>query len=254
MTIEPKYLMNWYYSKHLTIVLLCLIVTFNLEAQVALSTFIDIGENNVSEGIYVKSSVLGAYQFGETKITAGSQFNLKSNSTNALAGISINVAQEFTIKEFQFEVAGLFLCNPFSEVMHESNWGVLVNVKRTHFMYKLGTSFRTYRITKKASENYDIESNKSLHENWNLMYLVGCNLKPMDSNWNLGVTLTNIDHFLINQETNPMVYLRGTYDVKSSLRLYMETWCKSAGSLNISANNFGFFFRTGVKWNLDLKK
>lgn len=246
--------MNWYYSKQLTVVLLCLIVDFNVNAQGSLSTFLDIGKNNVSEGIYIKSSVLGAYQFGETKITAGSQFNLKSNNTNALAGTSINVAHEFAIKEFQFEVAALFLYNPFSDIMHESNWGALVNVERTHFMYKLGTSFRTYRITKAALESYDIESNRSLHENWNLIYLLAYNLKPMDNNWNIGITLTNMDHFLINQETNPMVYLRGTYDVKSSLRLFMETWCKSAGSLNISANNFGIFFRTGVKWNLELKK
>lgn len=225
-----------------------------MKAQVELSTFLDIGKTNVSEGIYVKPAVLGAYQFGKTKVAAGSQFNLKSNSTNALGGTSINVAHEFSIKKFPFEVGGIFLYNPFSDVMHESNWGVLINVERTHLIMKLGTSFRTYHITKKAAEQYDIDSNKNLHENWNMIYQLGYILKPIDNNWNLGVTVTNMDYFLINQETNPMIFLKGIYDMRSSLRLYTEAWYKSAGSLNISANNFGFFFRTGLIWTLDLKK
>ena len=136
----------------------------------------------------------------------------------------------------------------------ESNWGILANIERKHFTWKLGTEFRTYHVTKEAIENFDIESNKNLHENWNMMYLLGYNLYPADNLWNIGIAITNIDHFIINQETNPMFFLQGKYKVSLPLTIYFESWYKSAGTLNISANYFGFLFRTGLIWELDLKR
>ena len=93
------------------------------------------------------------------------------------------------------------------------DWGILAYLELKHFTFKLGTEFRTYHITQKASEEYDIESNKNLHENWNIMYLAGYNLKPIDNKWNIGIAITNIDYFLINQDINPMLYLQGKYRV-----------------------------------------
>ena len=66
--------------------------------------------------------------------------------------------------------------------------------------------------------------------------------------------MTNIDNFLINQDTNPMLFLQGKYQVTAPLTLYIEPWYQSAGSLNLSANYFGFFIRTGLIWKLDVKK
>jgi len=239
---------------YLIITLIGLIISENLEAQFLFSSYIDAGENNVSDGLYVKTSVLGAYQFASTKIEAGSQFDLKSASSNFYTGTNLKVSQEFMIKGFQFEIQGLLLYNTFSDLIHESDLGIQVNIERRHFTYKLGTEFRTYHITQEAFEKYYIESNKKLHENWNLMYLVGYNLNPIDDIWNIGISITNIDHFIINQETNPMIYLQGKYKVSLPLTLFAESWYKSAGALNISANYFGFFFRAGVLWELDLRK
>lgn len=234
--------------------LLAIFTSVEMHAQGLLSTYIDAGENNISEGLYIKTALFGQYHFVKTRIEGGIQLDVKSANSNFLTGISLKASQEFVIKEFPFEVQGLFMYTPFSDVIHESNWGMLINIERSHFNFQLGTNFRTYRITQKAAENYDINSSRSLHENWNLMYLVGYDLKPEDHTWNIGVSITNIDHFLINQETNPMLKFRGKYAISTPLTIYAESWYKSAGSLNISANYFGFFFRTGLIWKLDSKK
>lgn len=240
--------------KYLIIILSGIIVTLHVNAQVQLSTYIDAGENNVSEGFFIQNSVWGNYHWNKINVTGGGQFDLKSASSNFFTGVTLLVSREFMIKEFPFEIQGLFLSNFFSDLAHEYDWGILANLELKHFTFELGTEFRTYHITRQASEEYDIESNKNLHENWNIMYLAGYRVKPIDCKWNIGLAMTNIDNFLINQDTNPMLFLHGKYQVTVPLTLYIEPWYQSAGSLNLSANYFGFFIRTGLIWKLDVKK
>ena len=218
------------------------------DAQIGLTTYFDLGENNVSEGLYLKSAVLGSYPVKQMRIEGGMQYDLISAGSHFLSGVSLIVGKEMVIKNIQFEVLGLYMNNFFSGLAHESNWGALMNYEQNHFSGKLGTGFKTYEITPKARKRYDIESNTSIHENWNLMYLLQYNLNPKNSKWDLSAAITNIDHFLINQETNPMFNLCGGYNYSRSLSLFIESWYKNAGVLNISANYFGFFFRTGLKW------
>lgn len=246
--------MRTFFLNNLLIIILGLAISLDIEAQGRFSAYIDAGENNVSEGLYIKTSLFGAYQPGKTEIECGTQFDIKSAGSNFLTGLSLSGTREFQVKAFQFEIQGLFMFNPFSDLVHESDLGILANVERKHFAFKLGTEFRTFHITKKASEEFDIVSNKNLNENWNIMYLLGYNLKPIDNDWNCGIVITNIDHFLINQEINPLIYLHGKCNVSSPLTIYIESWYKSAGSLNINATYFGFFIRTGMIWEPGLKK
>ena len=224
------------------------------QSNVHLSTYIDVGENNVSEGFYLKTAILGTYQWGKYFLNAGSQFNLIYSGSKVFTGSKIIGGREFSIKNFDFEIHGLFMYNSISENIFETNWGVLATIDRKHFHYQLGTNFRTYQATKNARKEFDPDSDYKIHENWNLMYLIGYNLKPDDHNWNVGITITNIDHFLISQETNPMIRLHGSYQISDPILLYAESWYKSAGAFNISVNYFGFFFRTGLIWKIDLAK
>lgn len=231
-------------------------ISFNnaLVAQVDVETYFDVGSTNISEGAYIRNALLGAYHFESTKIEVGGQFDLKSASDNFLTGINFRVMQGINIKDFEFEAYGLFVYNPFSDLVHETNWGLLAGVTRSHFTFQLGPSFRTYTITTEARESFDIDENTSLHENWNFLYLASYQLKPAGNKWNAGISVTNMDNFLINQETNPMILLNGNYKVARAMSVYAEAWYKSAGSLNISANHFGYFFRAGLIWELELKK
>ena len=75
-------------------------------------------------------------------------------------------------------------------------------------------------------------------------------MKDRDANWNVGIGITNRDYFVINQASNPMIYLDGKYIIQSQLTLFAEMWLLNAGVMNISANNYGAFLRTGILWNI----
>lgn len=238
--------------------LITLLILINLDllpveqslAQLQLSSFIDIGKTNVSEGTYITSSAIAAYDFGKIEVTVGSQLNIIQSDKQALGSIYLGATHDLKITNFSIKVKGFFMHNPFSRVAKESNFGLATELERSHFIFQLGTNFRYFYISDKAAETYNIESNKSILERWNLMYAIKYRFKPEDHSWNIGAAITNIDHFLINQETNPMISLNGNYRLSQSLELFAETWYKGAGSLNISASHFGYFFRTGLVWKL----
>jgi len=224
------------------------------QSEVQVSSYIDIGENNISEGLYSRSAILGTYQIGKYNMNAGCQLDLKYPGDRIFSGARFSGGRTFSIKNFDFEIQGLFIYSSFSKYLFETNWGILSKMQHRHFYFQLGTNFRGYHLVENAFDQYDQGINNKIRENWNVMYLIGYNLKPLDHKWNAGITLTNIDHFTINQETNPMIYLHGKYQVSEPLVLYAETWYKSAGALNISVNYFGFFFRMGIIWKIDLEK
>jgi len=236
-------------NKHILFIF-CFFVSLNINSQIKVFGFSDIGENNVSNGLFLKTSGFGSYQFNKFTIKAGAQIDIISQSSNHLTGSLFSFSRKFTIKNFAFDVAAFYTYNPYSELIHETNWGLVLEKNTKHFIIKAGTNFRTYKITNKAIDLYNIEGNTKIHENWNIMYLLQYNLKPSDNNWNVGVSITNIDYFVINQETNPVFFLQGKYKFKAPLSLFIETWYKSAGSFNISVNYFGYFIRTGLVWEI----
>lgn len=240
--------------RNIIICLLLELLSANISAQVGVSAHVDAGESNVSDGFYLKSSILGSYDSKVFRVEGGGQFDMVSPDDNFLSAVTLILAKELFIKSFPFELQGLLIHDLFSRQVHETNWIVLAKVQRVHFTFQLGTEFRTFHITRKAARDYDIRSHRNLHENWNIVYLLGYDLKPAGHKWNAGASITNLDHFLVNQESNPLLNLHGRYQVLSPLTLFAETWYKSAGSLNISANYFSIMFRTGIIWNPWVKK
>jgi hypothetical protein len=225
--------------------------SIHLHAQIHLSLFTDAGKNNVSDGFYMELASCGAFQFQTNTIEVGGQFDVVSNKENRSPGFFLEYSKEFKIYKFPLEAQGFFLYNRFSALLYETNWGIVLESHQKHFVYKLGTNFRTYAHSKKAIEKYEIENHKKIHENFNLMYTLTYFIKPLGHKWNIGLTLTDFDYFIINQETNPVFNLQARYCVTQNLTLFMESWYKSAGALNLSVNPFGFFFRTGVIWEID---
>ena len=131
----------------------------NLNAQADVLGYIDFGQTSVSNGLYIKTAGLGSYQFEKNKIETGFQLDLKSNNKNIISGYSINASRELLIKNFPFEVEGFFIWTPFSNILRETNWGILLNIKSDHFVMRVGTNFRTFSYTQKAIEAYELESN-----------------------------------------------------------------------------------------------
>ena len=225
---------------------------YGTRAQIILGSYIDIGENNVSEGAFVKNAYGGSYQYEKYIVEAGIQFDILSNRPHHFTGADIRGSREFLVGSFPFEVKGFFMLNRFSDIMYETDWGAGVETRRPeHFLFELGTFFRTYAINQAFIKEYDIDASDSkLRENFNLMYVISAYVKPHDHFWNIGLSCTNVDHYIINQSTNPAFNLQMRYNPRSNLTLYLESWYRQAGVLNISANYFGYFFRGGVKWEI----
>ena len=85
------------------------------QAQFSVSMYLDAGKNNVSEGLYVKTAAIGEYKFGKNRAGGGVQFDVRSPGTNFLSAASLNIGREVSIKNFPFEIEGLFHYSSFSE-------------------------------------------------------------------------------------------------------------------------------------------
>jgi len=223
-----------------------------LFAQPGISIYTEIGSNNISKGIFIKSAVLGNYKYGKNNFETGIQTDLKNNNKTGFSGYTLSASRNMAIKDISFEIKGFFIQTVPSEILSETNWGGLLGMRHKRFDMSIGTNFRTFSLRQK-SENRDEKNNShtQIHEVNNLMYSFGYNLKPTDDNWNLGLSVTNIDHFNINQETNPVVNLHGLYKISSPVTLYLQASYKSAGVTNLVLNYFGFYFRTGIIWNIN---
>jgi len=224
----------------------------SLHAQLSLSGWFDTGSNNVSEGLYLRTAGFGSYQSGKMTFNVGMQIDVVSQNPNILSGLKADIRREFSLKKIAPELVGFYSLNRFSDLLYEYNLGLLCNLNLEHFDFSLGTHFRTYGITKDAAEEYYFETHKKIHENWNMIYLVAYRLKPADHEWNISLNVTNIDHFIIEQETNPVLFLAGQYRISGQLTAFTELWYKTAGSFNLSVNYFGFLVRTGIVWDIEL--
>jgi hypothetical protein len=238
---------------HVFISLICILQGMDLSAQFRTSSFADLGQNVSSEGLFIKIADLTSYQLGKNKLEGGVQIDLLSNTYRFFSGFNFNFSREWSIKSFPIETRAFFILTPFSDILRESNWGILFGIYRDHFTIKIGTEFRTFAYNHHAENSYDVDKGTRIHENWNIMYSFSGYVKPIDNKWNIGLSLTNADHFIINQEINPFLNLRFDYKFNSTLQAYCETWYESAGALNLDVNYFGFFIRTGIIWDINLK-
>ncbi len=234
------------------LILLLLMVSVYVAAQPSLTIYADAAKNSVSDGLFIRSAFLGYYKAGNYQLKAGLQTNLVNANNITLSGYRIDGSRAFEIKNTRLGIHGFFLWTSATTILQETNYGCAFTMNRPHFDMLIGTNFRTYSFKRNALKDYGIENDEpKIHENFNLMYSFSYNLKPSDCKWNAGVTLTNIDNFMINQETNPYVNLKGFYKLSSAVCLFAEGWYKNAGVANICSNYFGFVIRGGVKWNFN---
>jgi hypothetical protein len=249
------YLFSESYSLRISAALFMLIVMtglINVAAQPVFTIYSDVAKNTVSDGLFVKSAFMGNYKLGNYRLKAALQTNLINDNNITLSGYRIDGAREFKIKNALLEMNGFGLWTYYSDILKETNYGCLMAMKTRHFDVQVGTNFRTYSFRNAAIEKFEINNDATIiHENFNLIYSFGYNLKPLKHKWNAGLSVTNIDFFMINQETNPYVNLKGFFKINSTVRLFAEVWYKTAGALNMSSNYFGFLIRGGIIWNFN---
>jgi len=212
--------------------------------------YIELGQNNITDGIYLKTAMMPAYEYGHFGVQAGVRFDIISNNQNVLSGFSLIGSGNFLIGNIPLDVQGLYILSRYLDVLHETNWGLLLKTRTKHFKISLGTSFRTLALNNEEAQNLNDTINTRIHENWNMIYSFSYYIKPLDNDWNINFSVTNIDYFNLSQETNPIFKIGAQYAINPTLSLFIDTGYESSGITNMNTDFFGFYFKTGIIWNI----
>lgn len=241
-----------YYLKISGLIIVLLGCRVVLHAQIKINSFLESGQNQVSESTRFKNGILISFTDNYCDLSFGLESNLVSSKANFINAYSFSATTSTFVKSFPIDLQIQFLNNRYTEYLHVTNFGLNVSTQKYKYWYfNLGTSFKKYYYTNRALKKFNInETHKGLQENFGLLYKVSGFVKPQSHAWNICFSVTNFDYFLINQPTNPMLNIKGMYMVNKNLQCYLEAWHKQAGVLNIQANYFGYLIRGGAKWTL----
>lgn len=212
--------------------------------------YADVGINNVSDGWFLRAGDILSYIDGDNTFQVGMRLDLINNRDVFFSGLQMMYARDLAVRSFPFELSGFFLFSPVSEALRETNAGLSASHASDHFRFSLGTHIRTYAYTAKGIDRYGLDGNTRLRENWNLIYHISYTMKPPDNRWNIRAAITNVDYFLIHQETNPMLNITGSYTHNDNLEFTLDGWYQQAGMFNINVHYFGFVIRPGIVWHL----
>ena len=223
---------------------------YNLNAQIQLSAYSDVGHSNISDGVYLKTAADISYKYRRFELQSGFQNDLISNNTTLFSGFKLNVSHFFRFKQKDYSAKLFFISTTLSDFILETNYGILLSTEKDHFNFKIGTGFKNIGFTKNAIAEKGINTNGSVQEIFNPLYHFSYTLNKPAKAWNIGIGVTNIDQYIVNQATNPMTTVFGHYKLNESVRLTAEIWYKTAGAFNLHVNYFGLFFRPGIIWEL----
>jgi hypothetical protein len=222
-----------------------------LKAQNSVAAYFDIGKNQVSEGLYSQFSNTGCFETTIWGIQGGYQLGLIQPQDIIFNSWYLNPYGKIKIGNKILDLGGEYLWTALSQDLRETNWIFSARTSLKHWQLGFGTSFRTYRLSRKAANDDDQPYPDSrITEKWNMMYNATYVLKPYENRWNLSGTFTNYDRFIIQQENNPMFNLRFDYKTSARLSLYSEVWYKPAGLMVIRVTYYGMFVRLGLLWKI----
>lgn len=221
-------------------------LAISAKAQTKLSFQTEVGHTNVSEGMFLKTAIGASYEIKGVEIETALESDVISEEQKLISGWNLSLMKEFELAEREFSLKPYFIYSPFSDLLTETNWGVLMGTTFNKLSVSLGAGFR--RMT--YSEEIAPEENRRLYENFILLYNLKYSFLNEDSKWKLQAAVTNTDHFLIHQATNPVLSISGAYQLNNSLALFSEFRYKTAGMMNMHVNYFGTLLRAGIVWEL----
>lgn len=237
-------------KKILLVACLAILSTSPVRTQPQNFVYTDIGINNVSDGWFLRAGDILSYIDGDNTFQVGMRLDVINNRDVFFSGVRMMYARDLAIRSLPLELSGFFLFSPVSDILRETNAGLSATHTTDHFRFSLGTHFRTYAYTAKGIDRYGMDGNTRLRENWNLIYHISYAIKPPDNRWNIRAAVTNADHFLIYQETNPMLNITGNYTYNNNLEFVLDAWYQQAGLFNINVHYFGFVIRPGIVWHI----
>jgi hypothetical protein len=91
-------------------------------------------------------------------------------------------------------------------------------------------------------------NNATIAEPFKLLYRVEAFVRPETSCWNLAVAISNVDDHMMERPWNPMLYLRGWYDIDAHWRLHLAGKYKNAGMFHMNAHYYASEVRVGAEY------
>ncbi|MDD4757002.1 MAG: hypothetical protein PHG29_13055 [Prolixibacteraceae bacterium] len=230
------------------ILFILIMISGHLNAQFTAGISVEGGKNYVSSGFYsdvvgeISSSLCNWY----LAVSAGLGFSeAKENFFNA---IKMDVSRDFSINKRPLTGHAFYQWRPFSDLLHEHNAGIIFNFRSNKFGYLVGLNTRFFKLPNQYSETKGY-NHVHIWEPINLLYKITY-FQPLSEQWDLQVSVTNFDAFMIQQETNPMLITRVGYQTSTASKMYIDLGYLQAGLLNIRVNYFGYFMRGGFQWVL----
>jgi hypothetical protein len=233
------------------IALLCILTNMLCHAQQSShSLSCDVGRSPLAEGVYVKPALQTQYVLGDYAASMGFQWTFSRADRKNFSGWQASIGKEYRIREFPVSVTLFTLINPYSDLLREVNFGFLLGHQRDHLLVRFGNASRVYGLKKKAFAATGIDPDPSLRiiEYRNFTYRFVGYLNKMDREWNIGTGISNMDHFRVQQETNPMLMITGYKRILPELTVNTDMVLQNAGMSNLSAEIYGFYGRIGITW------
>ena len=227
--------------------------TLITSGQYNVTGYIETGSNTVSDGLFLKTAGLADIPIGRNTLTTGLQANLGSNLRNGLTDYFFNVSRNFMIGNFRIDTRAFYLKKNVSKYLRETSKGFLLSFSTGQFSLSSGVNFKTFNIIKSDNWIYNSVQDNKLKEIWNLLYSISYSFKPLESRWNITISINDYDYFTISQETNPSLNLTASFHMNNSTELFVQSTFKSAGMLNTNINHFGTYIKTGMTWDFRKK-
>jgi hypothetical protein len=183
-----------------------------LFAQPRFNTYMDLGSNDLSDGLFFRTSGIAEWTLGKFSIEGGAQFDFKSTNENFLTGTDFAASWNF------------------------KDYGIQAGWNSKYITAAIGTHYRTWVFSEEAQLEYNIGTESRVHEDLQLLYLIGLRLKPRDNDWNIGLNMTNIDYFIISETDEPSFNISGSYKTAKKLKLFGEVWYKSTVAYDSDMN------------------
>jgi hypothetical protein len=212
--------------------------------------YLDVVSNHANVSAFLRGAAISTLKLRQGTLRAGVLGTYAQQGGLAPKGWFVDVGGGMGTGPTRLESNLFYRANLVSARLHEINWGAMLSLHTRHATISLGDNHRVYELTRNAvpTSAASAGGNTRIVEPRNFMYAFTWFIVPAQDRWNVSLTLTNFDHFLVQQETNPMATGRFSYQVNPHTKAYTEVWYQNAGVLNLQANYFGGYVRTGLSW------
>lgn len=236
-------------GKWLTLFVAILLFSTNTRAQLNAGIWGDAGSSQIDVNGFTSFSAEAAYSYDKYSFSAAYSILFSEWKETIHNGIKLDIGRNFELKKIPFRASILYLHKPVSNEIYEWDLGAFLHKKTGNWNYGFGGHYREIRLKKKYAEDYP---DTKIVEKFNLLYVLRYNIPLKTETWKLHATLTNFDHFLLLQETNPMVYVGAHYLGFKNFNIFSEFWYRSAGLNNIQVQYYGYSFRLGALWKFEI--